>query len=129
MQYIAVYEKKKYFAVCDTNTSIGNYRRCILFTISRSYYISVIVCYAVFFIVDFISIKCVKRYLRKLKIKVKCVKWVPLLSIMGEKKYDKKLMFSYFNFFMGRIVLFSVGFTVLGYFASLCHILNIFWET
>ena len=30
MQYIAVYEKKKYFAVCDTNTSIGNYRRCIL---------------------------------------------------------------------------------------------------
>ena len=45
-QYIAVYEKKKYFAVCDTNTSIGNYRRCILFTFS-----SVIVCYVVFFIV------------------------------------------------------------------------------
>ena len=52
MQYIAVYEKKKYFAVCDTNTSIGNYRRCILFTFSRSYYISVIVCYVIFFIVE-----------------------------------------------------------------------------
>ena len=50
--------------------------------------------------VDFICIKCVKQYLRKLKTKVKCVKCVSLLSIMGEEKYVKKLMFSYFYFFM-----------------------------
>ena len=30
-------------------------------------------------------------YLRKLKTKVKCVKWVSLLSIMGEEKYVKML--------------------------------------
>ena len=62
------------------------------------YYISVIV-YVVFFIVVK-SIKCVTRYLRKLKTQVKCVKCVSLLSIMGEEKYVKKLMFSYFYFFM-----------------------------
>ena len=95
------------FIIPDNFYSSGMYLKsaimCKLNAFSRSYYESVIIWYVVFFIVvksRFSSIKCVKRYLRKLKTIVKCVKWVSLLSIMEEKKYVKKLMFSYFYFFM-----------------------------